>query len=378
MAISRTVNALMARGFDSDRALKFSMGHTLTSLRRKTDTELLQIGLSQFEVDAIRPGSRPPLDEDVVFKLLHDSKRTCCICRDPERPIIIHHIEEYSTSHDNTESNLVVLCLEHHGEAHTKRQLSLTLTPEHIREHKRRWLNAVAISDARTLVDGASANYANWDYINLKRLFELLQNLGLAGIAGRGFDYLKAREIVDDTGLITSSQTWKVDHRPSFYQYQLGDGIYLYAYTKSLLEAGLIRLGIADLTNNWSHNELKTLLKPGKWIAVQGAFYFKRMNKLNRGPGQEMLVHQKRQGVSTEFLIDLWEATSSSAKNVHLSGYKMATVVLQIRSMQEAEGLLAISASCLAIGSHFPDTREITNERPPPSRLRAYDDFEDL
>jgi hypothetical protein len=70
-------------------------------------------------------------------KLLFESGWACCVCGKTSGGIIVHHIEKYSESHSHDEDNLVVLCLNHHGEAHTKRELALNLTPDRLRAFKK-------------------------------------------------------------------------------------------------------------------------------------------------------------------------------------------------------------------------------------------------
>jgi len=70
-------------------------------------------------------------------KLLFESGWACCVCGKTSGGIIVHHIEKYSESHSHDEDNLVVLCLNHHGEAHTKRELSINLTPDRLRAFKK-------------------------------------------------------------------------------------------------------------------------------------------------------------------------------------------------------------------------------------------------
>ena len=65
-------------------------------------------------------------------KVLFESRYTCCVCRDRSGGIIVHHIEKYSESHSHDEDNLVVLCLNHPGEGHTKRELGIHLTPDRL------------------------------------------------------------------------------------------------------------------------------------------------------------------------------------------------------------------------------------------------------
>jgi hypothetical protein len=91
-------------------------------------------------------------------KLLFESRYTCCVCRDRSRKIIVHHIHKYSDSRSHAEDNLVVLCLNCHGEAHTTRELQLNLTPERLREHKKQWLEYVK------QLDNCEALSANPEY----------------------------------------------------------------------------------------------------------------------------------------------------------------------------------------------------------------------
>jgi len=76
-------------------------------------------------------------------KLLFESGWACCVCGKTSGGIIVHHIEKYSESHSHDEDNLVVLCLNHHGEAHTKRELGINLTPDRLRASKKLRLERV-------------------------------------------------------------------------------------------------------------------------------------------------------------------------------------------------------------------------------------------
>ena len=88
-------------------------------------------------------------------KLLFESRYTCCVCRDISGGIIVHHIEKYSESHSHDEDNLVVLCLNCHGEAHTTRELQLNLNRDRLRQSKKLWLERVKQLDNR---EALSAN----------------------------------------------------------------------------------------------------------------------------------------------------------------------------------------------------------------------------
>jgi hypothetical protein len=134
----KTFNALMERGFDSERANRLEKaGYTLSSLTTLDENELISLNIPEELIDIIRDEKRPPIPSETMNKLLFESGWACCVCGKTSGGIIVHHIEKYSESHSHDEDNLVVLCLNHHGEAHTKRELSINLTPDRLRAFKK-------------------------------------------------------------------------------------------------------------------------------------------------------------------------------------------------------------------------------------------------
>ena len=80
---------------------------------------------------------RSRLPKKLSNKLLVEANHTCTICGRPG--VQIHHID--GNSSNNSEDNLIVLCLKHHDEAERSkagRGLSANLTPDQLREYKRR------------------------------------------------------------------------------------------------------------------------------------------------------------------------------------------------------------------------------------------------
>jgi hypothetical protein len=152
----KTYDALMALSFDAETAYRLSeAGHTLNSLKTSDIRKLRSLNISEELIDIIVRQPRAPIPLETLNKVLFESRMTCCICRDNSLGIIIHHIDEYSDSRSHAEDNLVVLCLNHHGEAHTKRELQLNLTPERLRGIKKQWLKQVKEYDTR---EALSAN----------------------------------------------------------------------------------------------------------------------------------------------------------------------------------------------------------------------------
>ena len=108
---------------------------------RDTDGYILRLANALNLSDKPKKASRH-IPEALETKLLCDSMHLCNVCR--ETGVIIHHIVPVEDGGLAEEENLVVLCLNHHNQAHTKTILARTLRPEHLREYKRRHLAWVA------------------------------------------------------------------------------------------------------------------------------------------------------------------------------------------------------------------------------------------
>ena len=122
-------------------------GYNLTKLRTATKADLDKVFYPN-EVKEIRDClQRAEIDENVIKELVEKCNWSCCVCwkYDELLPVILHHIEEHSQGGKDTYENLVVLCLNHHGYAHSKWEISRSpLPPEKIRELKAAFEKAIA------------------------------------------------------------------------------------------------------------------------------------------------------------------------------------------------------------------------------------------
>jgi hypothetical protein len=78
---------------------------------------------------------------ETAAKLLFYSNRTCCVCRQPQRPLQIHHINGDRLNH--AFENLAVLCLECHTETQKKGGFYRKLDAAQVRLYRNEWLNIV-------------------------------------------------------------------------------------------------------------------------------------------------------------------------------------------------------------------------------------------
>ena len=85
-----------------------------------------------------------PNDADGLFdRVLFESDRTCCICRDRSRPVKIHHID--GNRSNNERSNLAVVCDPCHTLAHTNFPFSRNLAPDQVRLYDETWRAICAV-----------------------------------------------------------------------------------------------------------------------------------------------------------------------------------------------------------------------------------------
>lgn len=147
-AIDQRLINLMTAGLSSELAQKaVATGYTLSKLKTATKKELAQ-HFERWEVDKVYTASRrAPIPEETIQQLVVECDWKCCICWnfENERPVIIHHIIEHSKTRDDSYDNLVVLCLHHHGLAHSEWKISRhPLPPELIKQRKQAWIKAIS------------------------------------------------------------------------------------------------------------------------------------------------------------------------------------------------------------------------------------------
>lgn len=105
-----------------------------------------------------KPARRPKkerteIPRGVAARVQFLSDRTCCVCRTPDKPIQIHHLDENPNNH--TEENLAVLCLDCHDKTMIRGGFGRKLDAEQIVLYREDWYRSV--SNARASDDDSHA-----------------------------------------------------------------------------------------------------------------------------------------------------------------------------------------------------------------------------
>ncbi len=377
-AVHKTEKALIARGMDSATAQKLRIdGWTMSKLKTSSTDELKAAGLSKEFIAKLFKEQRPPIPDDTLSKLLFDNRFQCCICRDPDLPIIVHHIDEWARSRSHAPENLAVLCLKHHSDAHSKKELAQNLDLKMLTKLKKAWEAEVKRFDSESILEAMRLEYSNWNYINELRVFEIAKKLHVDFSAVRGFSALIAMGVAEPGGLPAP-----VTNEDFFYKYEGPKILQRYFYTSEILNRVISKLPIVNVSDWLERGILGFALAPGDFVFVQGAHTFSPLTskKNGRGPGQVCRGYRTANHVEIRFTFDRWEATSSSAKNEWLSGTKNQGSLIHVKDLSRENGKLLVTGTVLGICSNLGGlkTREYAMSLYESGHFRdPYADYED-
>jgi len=84
---------------------------------------------------------RPGVPSRAVSALMFDNDHTCCICREKDKDVQIHHIDNDNTN--NLPRNLAVLCLDCHSKVTGPRGLGRAFSRDEVGKYKQDWESIV-------------------------------------------------------------------------------------------------------------------------------------------------------------------------------------------------------------------------------------------
>lgn len=115
---------------------------SVTTIRKLSNANLVEkFNLKLEEVKYIKQHIvRKPIEKNTLNSLLINNNFTCCCCLGEKgQSYIVHHIEEYEISQDNSYNNLAVLCPVCHDLAHRRGSLTLGMTKDQLYLAKKTW-----------------------------------------------------------------------------------------------------------------------------------------------------------------------------------------------------------------------------------------------
>lgn len=353
----RSVLALISREVPLSLAESLvTQGLKLAKLKLVDKEGLIELGLSEISVKAIHGEKRPDIKIATIRKLMIDSQQTCCVCNVRGRPIVIHHIKDWAESRSHEESNLVVLCLNCHGEAHTTHSLSVNLTADLVRTHKQNWYQTVnrnRAASAKAKLVGNATDFL-WDCFNHKRVVDVAQNLEINISLIEWFDQLRASEIITRSGEPCFDRIISGPHGAPHYLYDgLAQGAdrQLLKFNAAVIERILAAIEPVYVSETGSLDTIVNEIVPNAILVCRGHWRFKR-NFRQDHIGRQMMksAHIKLLGRVFCYEFDAWESTSSSALT-NMLGRWPCTAVLVVRSVDVQSNPVKVNCTLLATGT---------------------------
>jgi hypothetical protein len=353
-SINKSFEALVSRKIDSRLAQSLlDKEYTLSSLSQMTKAELSKLHISAEAIDYIH-AHRPRIPSEVFNSVLFKSRWTCSICHDPTKDIILHHIEEWAESRDHSEKNLVVLCLNDHGKAHSQRQLSLNLNAKALKAAKKKWEQEVRASDARNLVLASvpSDNSHCWYHINHPRIFSAAKKVGV------DFQQMPDYPAMLSLGLINSDGLLTLGHMSNrIHAYAHGSCMVQYSYVHDVMTEYLDKIALDNVSDYLDKGSVGHRIREGDTIYLQGAFTFKDKSTVGQGLGQNRKLRRRVGGVEFVSNFDGWDSTSTSAWGCWLKGRQSAGALLKVRSIKENSSRIKFKCTTLAVAFGLNDLK---------------------
>lgn len=100
---------------------------------------------------------REKVPPDLADKVMYESDRICCVCRDKDKDVIIHHVD--GDPSNSTRANLAVLCLQDHNDAHSRNAFARNLGPGLIRLYDVSWREIVKLHNEPQLSEEGDREY---------------------------------------------------------------------------------------------------------------------------------------------------------------------------------------------------------------------------
>jgi hypothetical protein len=176
----RNENNLIQYGVDTDLAAKAAENSlSLTKIRSLSITDIAtKFGMTSDEAGILKECvSREPIKENIIDCLLQRSNFLCNICKgDKGRSYIIHHVDHYQETQDNSYNNLIVLCPTDHDLAH-RSGLTLSINKRQLRAAKIAWEKQVEHSNAKKASKSINIDESAIDYVNVVRIEEACRSI---------------------------------------------------------------------------------------------------------------------------------------------------------------------------------------------------------
>ena len=338
----KTRDTLINYGINSELASTLiAKGLTVTDIKTLSIPKITSLyGLEATEVEYIKKLlKRQPIPENTVMSLLEKNLYTCCVCHGLKSDaFVIHHINPYSISRDNSYENLAVLCPSDHDLAHREGiGITTKLTQKQILQAKAKWETTVEKQNAINAC--MSGKYSHIEYCNIERIIELcVQTFGDIPKVELT-DQLIHSGILLPSGLVNDKELNKI--YPSRIVSPLnffagGGAVVLRQYFFQLFQKIIKEKGILDLDTFLNKTAVMNGGLEGKMCIYIGGIYGKAPKLPVTKDTPPIIMYIRRKPFYVTWTIDPRLMTSNTT-TIRIGGHNIHFICGTIRSVGPAE-----------------------------------------
>ena len=284
-----------------------------TSQKNLTD----RYGISKEQIRLVKPMlKRIPIEEGILQELLHNNRFVCCMCRGTKGPsYIIHHIESYADSQNNSYYNLAVLCPADHDLVHKEgKHITQKITKEQVRKAKERWEEEVERLDVQ--LSARNLEITEVDFLNIPRIVPLYQQIFKKLPETEESDILQRIKALNPSGELNPTFIKKHNTKRTYtpLNFHGPSGAYLLSshFTDAFKQI-LSELEFLDLDDMLNSKFIRENELVNKFCFFVGGLYVKtEENALTDGLPLTKLHFHRRQ-FSVEWLVDRTYMVSNSS-----------------------------------------------------------------
>jgi len=304
--------------------------------------------------------NRPKIPEKLKHTILYESAFVCVVCQG--RRVQIHHIDQ--NNKNNNHSNLVVLCHNHHDDAHATKTLSQNLTSARLKEFKERWANQVqhtrnqiaSLEGQLKMADSWTSMGITWGYINHRRVTQLLNSEILQNVDQDILRRCQSRHIVDQSGILIQPQGWVPSEsylsNTVYDWFPFGDDHALHKLYSDFVDEIAKKVNPIHLDkSSWTKNFIGNCLREGQFIFITKAQYFKIVSE--DIDNAHLRVKTTLRKITIKYYIDSMNMFGTTSITISFSGHKVCSSLLLIKSIDRESENWILHCTPIALGVGF-------------------------
>jgi len=348
------INNLTKYGISEILANKIiSKSLSIQALKSLQKESLLEdYNFEEWEVEVIKHNlTRKAIPNKILIELLENSAYTCNICRgNKSDAYIIHHIEHYNISQNNSYENLIVLCPNDHELAHREGEsLANKITPRQLRSAKKKWEQHVSEIPVRNAA--IEGEIQDVDYVNVNRILELAIQIFDGSLPEtKNSRVLREENILLATGQINPShyEAYSLNKNTPLKFYALhGSTMLIYHYHELLIRC-LNMVELFDLDDILNIKSIKGGIV-GKFCYYVGGVYGKQYIGEINANSEPTYLHFKRNKIGVKWYVDPMFITSTTA-SWRISSHCIFIIYGKILNVKTKQDLVEIIIRPYAYG----------------------------